>query len=376
MGIDWNSGCYGGPSTTAHIPGAWRIYHHSGDKDFLREAYEFYRELLADGIKGEHFGYAMDAAICLSKMATELEYGEYEAQKWMDMINIDYYKSGEYFEKRWDDTNKLFLGNLDNINWINFAYMGMSLFPDDYAKQTAERWLKEGVEDGLFTDIPLSTVAKKNWDKVSTDFAITPDTNWYMHRGLYLHNVNKLANNAYLTHLKKYNMNWGIPIAPEGYRKDFTLFGDTYNNFNSGNLDVMLEGIGGFNYSVVDNVFTQADTLPEEWSFMEFYVPIRGKGFNETKWVHSYVSRNDTGDTVTKNVTVETDYFQTVILKPWNEDIVQVESSAQSDNYSFEEIELNVNRTGYKFSCDQGNCNGKASVSLQMRKGGETDTIE
>lgn len=77
-----------------------------------------------------------------------------------------------------------------------------------------------------------------------------------MTRGLYLHNVNKLANNAFLTHLKKYNMQWGIPVAPEGYKKDFSLFGDTYNNFNAGNLDVILEGIGGFNYSVVNNVFT------------------------------------------------------------------------------------------------------------------------
>lgn len=51
-------------------------------------------------------------------------------------------------------------------------------------------------------------------------------------------------------------MQWGIPVAPEGYKKDFTLFGDTYNNFNAGNLDVILEGIGGFNYSVVNNVFT------------------------------------------------------------------------------------------------------------------------
>jgi hypothetical protein len=36
LGIDWNSGCYGGPSTTGHVYGAWTIYEHSGDLDFLK----------------------------------------------------------------------------------------------------------------------------------------------------------------------------------------------------------------------------------------------------------------------------------------------------------------------------------------------------
>lgn len=130
-----------------------------------------------------------------------------------------------------------------------------------------------------------------------------------MHRGLYLHNVNKIANKVYLAHLKKYNMAYGIPVMPEGWTKDLELFGDTYNNFNAGNLDVMLEGVGGFSYSVVNNTFTHADTLPEEWSFMEFYIPIRGKDFTETKWVHTYTSRNESNSVISKDVKVESDYF-------------------------------------------------------------------
>jgi hypothetical protein len=130
-----------------------------------------------------------------------------------------------------------------------------------------------------------------------------------MTRGLYVQNVNKIANNAFVTHLKKYNMMWGIPIAPEGFTHDFKLFGDTYNNFNAGNLDVMMMGIGGFQYSVVNNTFYQADTLPEEWSFMEFYVPINGKGFDETKWVHTKVTRDESDSAINKKVEIETDYF-------------------------------------------------------------------
>ena len=36
LGIDWNSGCYGGESTTGHVCGAWTIYEHSGDLEFLK----------------------------------------------------------------------------------------------------------------------------------------------------------------------------------------------------------------------------------------------------------------------------------------------------------------------------------------------------
>jgi len=185
-----------------------------------------------------------------------------------------------------------------------------------------------------------------------------------MQRGLYLHNVNKIANNAYLTHLKKYNFRWGIPIAPEGFTKEKKLFGDTYNNFNAGNLNIMLEGVGGFEYSVVNDTFTQADTLPEEWSFMEFYIPIRGKDMNETKWVHSYASRSETNGVINKNVQVETDYFKNVVIKPWNEDVSQVTSSAESSVFSFEEMQPEGNRTGYNFTSSSKNDQGKASVTM------------
>jgi len=53
---------------------------------------------------------------------------------------------------------------------------------------------------------------------------------------------------------------------------------------------------------------------------MEFYVPIRGKDFTETKWVHTYSSRNESDGVIYKNATVETDYFKTVNIEPWNED--------------------------------------------------------
>ena len=38
-GIAWHSGAYG-PETSEHVLGAWQIYEHTNDVDFIRAAYE------------------------------------------------------------------------------------------------------------------------------------------------------------------------------------------------------------------------------------------------------------------------------------------------------------------------------------------------
>ena len=71
FGIDWASGVYG-PETIAHVIGAWQIYEHSGNLNFLEQAYSFYKELFWDGIGGNHFEYGYDSILCLNKMAEVL----------------------------------------------------------------------------------------------------------------------------------------------------------------------------------------------------------------------------------------------------------------------------------------------------------------
>ena len=57
------SGVYG-PSTIAHVQGAWQVYQHSGNKTFLQESYNFYKELFWQGINGKHWLYAYDSGDC------------------------------------------------------------------------------------------------------------------------------------------------------------------------------------------------------------------------------------------------------------------------------------------------------------------------
>ena len=58
--------------------------------------------------------------------------------------------------------------------------------------------------------------------------------------------VEDLANKFTLDHLKTYNMEAGVPVAPEGRDKSYALSGDKYSNFNAGKILLILEGIGGY----------------------------------------------------------------------------------------------------------------------------------
>lgn len=115
--------------------------------------------------------------------------------------------------------------------------------------------------------MPLTRVALQDWDEnVNDNFAVVPggfilslqqfdhdnscllDGNWYAIRPLYIHNVEELANKFTLEHLKTYNMEAGVPVAPEGRDSSYALFGDKYSNFNAGKILLILEGIGGSSF--------------------------------------------------------------------------------------------------------------------------------
>ena len=70
-------------------------------------------------------------------------------------------------------------------------------------------------------------------------------------------------------------------------------------------------------------------------------------------------------------MTVESDYFENITIKPWNEDSEQVTATASSDDYSFEEINSNNNRTAFAFT----NGKGTAKVTMQMGESLETNGI-
>ena len=200
------------------------------------------------------------------------------------------------------------------MGWGNVAYSAMSLSRaidvrdgDDVARRP---------DQGLFGEVPLTCVARRDWPPPPVDpnsakynFMVTPDANWYMLRGLFLHQVDALAVKFTLAHLKRYNMEWGLPVAPETRRMNFALHGDQWSNFNAGKILLLLEGIGGLRYSAVDSSFTFADVLPTNWSFMEYGVPVQAPGAG-VSWATARAERRRQGDKVVKTVTVQGNPFR------------------------------------------------------------------
>ena len=98
--------------------------------------------------------------------------------------------------------------------------------------------------------VPLSSVPLKNYHKdddengiprcplgtsssspqcsggVDKDFTIVPDANYYMISPLYRHRVSDVANKVLLAHLERYNMEDGLPVAPEARELDLSEFGN------------------------------------------------------------------------------------------------------------------------------------------------------
>ena len=202
------------------------------------------------------------SVLCLNKMAEVLGYPEY-AVHWNTTVGMENLNRSLW--NQWElDTPNMFGSTKNGVRWSSFAYTGLSMFPREWVEAMAVSWLDDPV-DCFLTDVPLARVAQKDMPEQILsvgNFGIVPDGNWFMIRGLYKHIIDGLANNFTLGHLKRYNMEAGVQVAPEARRIDFSLFGNQYSNFNAGKILLILEGIGGLKYSVLEDTFTFADNLP------------------------------------------------------------------------------------------------------------------
>merc|ERR1711862_482167 len=200
------------------------------------QAYTFFFNLFEEsGVKGEDF----DASICLGKMAETLNRPQAEIENWDDHMNR--YGGLDWFiQQRWDNDRSCWLNCEDTpenvYSWTVFRAVAQTYFPADWAKDMGEKWLSKNNPDGFYSSIPLSSIAMRDWQKVLcpgtmksfpcgngywSEFAVTPDTNYFMHKAMWMHDVTKIAIDVTLGHLKLNNMQEGIPIAPESREADF-----------------------------------------------------------------------------------------------------------------------------------------------------------
>ena len=148
--------------------------------------------------------------------------------------------------------------------------------------------------------------AAKPWLRTEVDQALrqrpdiivlggyTPDTAYFTLDGLFRQGLVKVASELTLNHLAHYNWSeeWQIPVAPEAYRRDLTLFGDQYSNFNAGKILLYLEGLGGLKVSLPDQQLTIRSALPDAWEWMEIRLPV-AEHWTKIRYTHDGVEVSD-----------------------------------------------------------------------------------
>jgi predicted HNH restriction endonuclease len=282
-GISWHSGAYG-PETSEHVLGAWQIYEHTNDVDFIRNAYEdHFKTLFHKRITG----FAMnefEVAETLERMATILDKKD-DVKHWQKLLRRDSQHVRLMFDQRWESNGvpNYFAAPKNKMLMTNgFWAMRSPYFPKEYAISMIQKWALNR-EKGFYGEFFPLAMSKQSMQDFATDvdhsFGYTPDTAYFTLDGIFCQDLLGEATELTLNHLLNYNFHsdWKIPVAPEAYKRDRTLFGDQYSNFNAGKILLYLEGIGGLNLSLPNQMLTVKPALPKAWDWMEICFPIQDK---------------------------------------------------------------------------------------------------
>lgn len=282
-GTTWHSGAYGG-ETSEHVLGAWQIYQHTGDVGFIKDCYnDHFATLFSKRISN----FAMnefEVAATLEKMARLLK-KDADVLHWQQLVRRDPEHVRLMFDQRWEANGieKYFAGPDNGMIMTNgFWAMRSPHFPQDFAREMVKHWAIDK-EKGFFGEFFPLAMSKQSMKKFATDvdhsFGYTPDTAYFTLDGIFRQGLLEEATALTMNHIENYNYHptWKIPVAPEAYRRDGTLFGDQYSNFNAGKILLFLEGLAGLDYCLPEKRLTIRSAIPKSWSWMEVRLPIAGQ---------------------------------------------------------------------------------------------------
>ncbi len=330
-GTTWHSGVYGN-ELSEHVVGAWQIYQHTGDLDFVRDCYEgYFREVFREQIApfaSNHFEVA-EALIGMARVTSHLE----DVEHWQRLVSLDPEHIRTWFDQRWQANGhkNYFAGPKSGMLMTNgFWHMRSKHFPRDYALKMTQSWAID--RDKGFNGVPFPLAMSRQSMKtfatnVDHSFGHTPDTAYFTLDAMFKQRLGDTASRLTLNHLENYNFSedWDVPIAPEAYTRSGKLFGDQYSNFNAGKLLLYLEGLAGLEYSIPDNRLIVHDTMPADWQWMEVRIPVQMPGEEETRWPVIRYDRTETknmngsGDEITKSIRVSDCPLQ-ITIQPWSEE--------------------------------------------------------
>ncbi|MDD7987326.1 hypothetical protein PQO01_20425 [Lentisphaera marina] len=327
-GTTWHSGAYG-HETSEHVIGAWQIYEHSNDLNFLRNCYEgYFREMFWEGIP-QFFMNEFEVREILAKMA-KLTGNEKDMDHWLknaagkDILTADNIQ--KRFASQWENHGhkNFFMAPGDGmLMTTGFWPMRLKHFPREYAVKMVNDWAINsdyGFYGKMFPLAMSKYAMKKFATSVDHTFGYTPDTAYFTLIGMFTKHLGDPAWQLTLNHLLNYNYHkeWDCPVAPEAYDRDAKPFGDQYSNFNAGKILLILEGLAGIKYSLPDNTLTITDTMPKAWGMMEVGIPIRAGKDKKTQWVKISYKRERNGPHGQKTISVSNSPLK-VNINPWLE---------------------------------------------------------
>ena len=294
-GIGWHSGAYGG-ELSEHVLGAWQIYQHTGDIDFIRKCYNaYFKKVFWKGVIDFSMNEA-EVGEVLEKMAV-LTGNHSDVDHWRNLVRQDKQHIELMFEQRWQANGheNFFMGPRNGMLMTTaFWAMRSKYFPREYAERMIHTWALNR-ERGFFGEFFPLAMAKKAMSVFSSaddhSFGYTPDTAYFTLDGMFRQGFPKIASDLTLNHLENYNYHdeWDMPVAPEAYTRDLSLFGDQYSNFNAGKILLYLEGLFGLSYSIPDQTLSIRDSMPTNWEWMEMDLPVG----NQSDWTKIRIERNN-----------------------------------------------------------------------------------
>jgi hypothetical protein len=374
-GTTWHSGVYGN-ELSEHVLGAWQIYQHTGDIDFVRDCYEgYFREVFRERIApfaSNHFEVA-EALIAMAQLTGHVE----DVEHWKRLVPLGAEQIRTWFDQRWQaNGHEQFFGGPKNGMQMTtgFWHMRSKYFPRDYALKMTSAWAldkdKGFYGDGDLFPLAMSRHAMKTFaTNVDHSFGYTPDTAYFTLDGMFRQRLGDTAWRLTLNHLENYNFNanWNIPVAPEAYTRSGNLFGDQYSNFNAGKLLLYLEGLAGLKYSIPDDRLVVHDTMPADWQWMEVRIPVQMPGEQETRWPVIRFDRSKSGHEITKSIRV-TDCPLRITIEPWSEERHVTGSSTHPAGVR----PTSSRYASYsRFTFDNGQSTAQVSLRLAGNSGGK-----
>ena len=333
-GTAWHSGVYG-DELSEHVLGAWQIYEHTGDVEFLDKCYEgYFREIFRARI-APFFSNHFEVAEVLAKMARLTGHDD-DVEHWQRLAPGGEEQVRTWFDQRWqvNGHDDFFGGPKDGmLMTTGFWHMRSKHFPREYAVKMTRSWAMDqdkGFYGGFFP-LAMSRLAMKTFaSNVDHSFGYTPDTAYFTLDGMFRQRLGDPAWRLTLNHLENFNFNqdWNIPVAPEAYTRSGKMFGDQYSNFNAGKLLLYLEGLAGLEYSNPDNRLTVHDTMPTSWEWMEVRLPIRMPNEKNSRWPAIRYERSQSGSEIAKMIRVA-DCPLRVVIEPWSEGKRVIHSDVQ-----------------------------------------------